>query len=504
MGAGTVLAVKLASPPAPGAGEGAAVRGDASAAADAAAAEAGVPASTTDASVSSGSDGLTRPRADTGAGAVPRQPGIAFLVVQFPWGRATLHYPTLLASHPASALPAVEERQPAAAAAAAAAVAPAGGIVTTPAKPHSRRRGVHRGHGAAAAEEGGEEEEDEAAIQRRHDEEAAAAERQQQQERGGAEEGEGEGEGAEVIHFNSVRVITQCVVQLELIAAVGVLAGAHLASLRERHVHVLLQLLQGSADFARRFNADRPLRRALWESGFMRFARANKLPSLLRQETAATHQLLLLLLRLYSSGAGAGAGPAAAWRALALRHLQALSERMVARYAQLAIEAERGRMLATPAYMHGSLSVGLGLSGSAGGGGTGGARGAFGSPSALSRGRAGTAGTAGSGGAGGEGEEGGGGIAHLLDGSGHIDRDLFREAAAYGPLVGCLLEGLMAFDDAQFAANLHWLYPLLTGLVIAGSLEIRALVAGVLEERVRPLLPGAAAAAAPAAAAAAR
>jgi brefeldin A-inhibited guanine nucleotide-exchange protein len=92
--------------------------------------------------------------------------------------------------------------------------------------------------------------------------------------------------------------VTQCVVQLELIGAVGVLADAHLASLTLAHVEALLGLLGASADFARRFNADRPLRRALWEAGFMRYAKHNKLPSLLRQETAATQQLLVLLLRL--------------------------------------------------------------------------------------------------------------------------------------------------------------------------------------------------------------
>jgi hypothetical protein len=52
-----------------------------------------------------------------------------------------------------------------------------------------------------------------------------------------------------------------------------------------------------TAAFARRFNGDRLLRRALREAGFM--DKSPKLPSLLRQETQATRCLLVLLFRLY-------------------------------------------------------------------------------------------------------------------------------------------------------------------------------------------------------------
>jgi hypothetical protein len=278
-----------------------------------------------------------------------------------------------------------------------------------------------------------------------------------------------------VASFNAQRVITQCVVQLELITAVGCLADAHLASLHEAHVNTLLELLQGSAAFARKFNADRPLRRALWDGGLMRFARANKLPSLLRQETAATQQLLILLLRLYT-GSGPAAGAAAAapagaaaaagsgdWRALALSHLRSLATGMVARFSALALEAERARLLATPAWMQASVSLGT-LAPQAGAGGAGGA------------------------GDGGDGD----GASHLLDGSGAIDRDLFRESAAMGPLVGVLLEGLLTFNDAQFQTNLHWLYPILTGLIVAGGIELRVLVRNVFDQRIAPLIRGAA------------
>ena len=290
--------------------------------------------------------------------------------------------------------------------------------------------------------------------------------------------------------FNSVRVVTQCVVQLELIASVGVLADAHLDSLTLNHVLALLGLLESSADFARRFNADRPLRRALWEAGFMRYTRNNKLPSLLRQETSATNQLLILLMRLYdydhtrerleaqatggaprtasaaaaatdpgssasSSGEGSSPHVGGAWKALSVSRLRVLAVGMVNRYTQLAIEVERARTLATPSFMHGAVSFGGSLPTERTG--------------VLATGVAASA-------------------TSLLDGAGNVDRDLFREAAAYGPLVMTLLRGLLAFDENQFRETLEWLYPLLTGLVVAGNLEIRALLASVFEGRLAVLL----------------
>jgi len=51
-----------------------------------------------------------------------------------------------------------------------------------------------------------------------------------------------------------------------------------------------------------------------------------------------------------------------------------------------------------------------------------------------------------------------------------------------------LLKGLLAFDEGQFRETLEWLYPLLTGLVVAGNLEIRALLASVFEGRLAALL----------------
>lgn len=256
--------------------------------------------------------------------------------------------------------------------------------------------------------------------------------------------------GEPVLPFNSVRVVTQCVVQLELIGSVGVLADAHLDSLELQHVEVLLSLLQASADFAQRFNADRLLRRALWEAGFMRFAKHNKLPSLLRQETSARQQLLVLLFRLYThDNAVEGSGAPRPWRALAIKHLQRMIRGILTRYTLLSADVERARLLSTPSYMHGSLQFT-----SSGGSGLG----------TYNKERD-----------------------ALL--TGEHSRDIFREAAAYGPLVMQLLEGLLSFDDVQFKDNLPWLYPLLTGLITCASVEIRQRLSEVFAFRLRKLLP---------------
>ena len=52
-----------------------------------------------------------------------------------------------------------------------------------------------------------------------------------------------------------------------------------------------------------------------------------------------------------------------------------------------------------------------------------------------------------------------------------------------------LLDGVLGFDEQQFRANLGWLYPLLTGLIACGSVEIRARVRDVFDSRLRALLP---------------
>jgi len=261
--------------------------------------------------------------------------------------------------------------------------------------------------------------------------------------------------------FSSQRVITQCVVQLELIGCVGVLADAHLDSLELEHVDILLALLQNSAEFAGKFNADRRLRKALWEAGFMRFAKHNKLPSLLRQETSATQQLLILLMRLYNHDAQANhtdqsssttSSPTVVqhkpWRELAVRHLVSLIQGILFRYSQLATDIERARVLVAPPYMQAALQY-------------------------TSTGGSTTVYTA---------ER----DALLM---GEHGRDIFRESAAFGPLVIQLLDGVLSWDDNQFKENLHWLYPLLTGLIGSGSVEIRMRLSEVFEIRLRKMLP---------------
>jgi hypothetical protein len=72
---------------------------------------------------------------------------------------------------------------------------------------------------------------------------------------------------------------------------------------------------------------------------------------------------------------------------------------------------------------------------------------------------------------------------------GDHSKDLFREAAAYAPIVLQLLDGVLSFDDAEFKENLSWLYPLLTGLITCGSVEIRARLRDVFEGRLKAMLP---------------
>lgn len=209
----------------------------------------------------------------------------------------------------------------------------------------------------------------------------------------------------------------------------------------------------------------------------MRSSRVSKLPSLLRQEATASLQLLRLLLRMYSGGD-------AGLRALAERHLGPLAASMVERYTRLAIAAEHARTAATPAFMHAAAQFG----------------GEQAPPSAYDAASLAAPpappapaqpAAAGYGyypalpPAGGAAAE----AAPPTSSLGLDARELFRETAAYGPLVLTLLQGILAWDEAQFRASLSWVYPLLTGLVVAGNLELRGLVAGVFNGRLAAMLP---------------
>jgi hypothetical protein len=172
-----------------------------------------------------------------------------------------------------------------------------------------------------------------------------------------------QGLGHGILPFDSTKVVTQCVVQLELISTTGILSELFLESLSTENVLVIISALQGAAVFAQNFNADkcvcsstvvvdslcdvalyplslllchaarlfrclisvsvihgssvldlvcwrcchRPHREALCAAGFMKSARQSKLPSLLRQDSSATQQLMALLFRLYHNDSAHGA-----------------------------------------------------------------------------------------------------------------------------------------------------------------------------------------------------
>jgi hypothetical protein len=65
------------------------------------------------------------------------------------------------------------------------------------------------------------------------------------------------GEGG--LPFRSTKVVTQCVVQLELISTVAVLSEVHLGALTKDNIASLVSCLQSSAAFAQAFNANRYL-----------------------------------------------------------------------------------------------------------------------------------------------------------------------------------------------------------------------------------------------------
>ena len=196
----------------------------------------------------------------------------------------------------------------------------------------------------------------------------------------------------------------------------------------------------------------------------MRFAKHNKLPSLLRQESTATQQLLILLLRLYKhrdESSVESLGTVTPWRDLSVRHLVSLIKGVLVRYTQLAIDVERAVALAVPPHMQVALqspTVTGHISSS---------NETYSTNSTTSNNNA---------------ER----DALLV---GDHSKDLFREAAAYAPIVLQLLDGVLSFDDAEFKENLSWLYPLLTGLITCGSVEIRARLRDVFEGRLKAMLP---------------
>ncbi|KAJ1917225.1 guanine nucleotide exchange protein for ADP-robosylation factor [Tieghemiomyces parasiticus] len=94
------------------------------------------------------------------------------------------------------------------------------------------------------------------------------------------------------------RITLQCKLQLRLIETVDELFHSNTVIYRaveSDHLFFILDCLDKSYQFARRFNADVQLRLALVESGFM-----TQVPSLLKQEVSSLQCSLALLYRMYA------------------------------------------------------------------------------------------------------------------------------------------------------------------------------------------------------------
>lgn len=93
------------------------------------------------------------------------------------------------------------------------------------------------------------------------------------------------------------QIIVKCVLQLLLIETTGELLQneAVYTTIPPSQLLRLMASLDESYRFARKFNADKDLRMALWKVGFMR-----DLPNLLRQESTSAATLVNVLLRMYN------------------------------------------------------------------------------------------------------------------------------------------------------------------------------------------------------------
>lgn len=93
------------------------------------------------------------------------------------------------------------------------------------------------------------------------------------------------------------QIIVKCVLQLLLIETTHELLQNERVykTIPPAELLRLMSALDESYRFARKFNADKELRMALWKVGFMR-----DLPNLLRQESTSAATLVNVLLRMYS------------------------------------------------------------------------------------------------------------------------------------------------------------------------------------------------------------
>nr|ODN91502.1 guanine nucleotide exchange protein for ADP-robosylation factor [Cryptococcus depauperatus CBS 7855] len=92
------------------------------------------------------------------------------------------------------------------------------------------------------------------------------------------------------------QVIVKCVLQLLLIETTHELLQNDEVynTIPAEHLPRLLEVLEDSWRFARKFNADKPLRMQLWKVGFMK-----QLPNLLKQESSSAATLISVLLKMY-------------------------------------------------------------------------------------------------------------------------------------------------------------------------------------------------------------
>mmetsp|Transcript_410 Transcript_410/g.501 ORF Transcript_410/g.501 Transcript_410/m.501 type:complete len:1858 (-) Transcript_410:37-5610(-) len=115
------------------------------------------------------------------------------------------------------------------------------------------------------------------------------------------------GDGSELIVFHKPKkddplpfqtktVFSMCSVQLQIIQLIGTFINPNIASIGEKDILLLLDMIQKSVDFARGFNDDLALRVELHKRGFM--SNDVNVPSLLRQEALALTRYIHLLFKL--------------------------------------------------------------------------------------------------------------------------------------------------------------------------------------------------------------
>lgn len=95
------------------------------------------------------------------------------------------------------------------------------------------------------------------------------------------------------------QIIVKCVLQLLLIETAHELLQNEevYSTIPPADLLRLMGELDNSYRFAKRFNADKELRMALWKVGFMK-----QLPNLLKQESSSAATLVNVLQRMYSDG----------------------------------------------------------------------------------------------------------------------------------------------------------------------------------------------------------